>query len=843
MKKMQKMLALVLCAALLLSMAGCTKTPVETTVPTTQAPTTVPTEPPAGDVYAAAREALDNASHVTTELTVSTVMDVIGDEYSQKSVQTLTYKDLDTEEAVIVCEEELEFGVHSEDYDPEESETTAFREIWYQGSLYVEMDSTYRYQGPLEKDAALVRYAPIVLLNAELYGSVTSEVTAEGTAITFAEPTAAESWALPEEAELIEASGTALVNGDGALTEMTYTITYQHGPTKVTQTVESKPLDTPKTVTAPANPDTYTALTYVDALRLYFTTPMMLLQTDSATVSSLESMFSQAAGFLRNQSSTVNIHGRQEETIAKFETGVYVMEYSTMKSQEYDLEETFMNGKLTSVENDGLPSSTSGVSWEDIREYAAQEMVIGFGSFDFWQDATMTDMGSVLFLEITMNDNFGNTIQNSICDMLWNDPSFLIALADDYRNEELNGYISIDKYTGLPVAAGYYYEGIHTIDGTEYPLTLQYDQSFETPSKGAYMEITEEMPEEAEPENKATPLFYHVTGEDGQEMWLLGTIHVGDERTAYLPEEIYNAFAASDALALECDTEAFDEQVEEDDKLSEEVSNLYFYSGGVTIESLLPAFLEKYGTDTEDTEAADDTAVTEDTEEAEGTGEEDADTADDAEEEDPYAEAVKFMKAIGSYNMNMPHAKPYLWSSAIDNFYLRQGYQLHSDQGVEERLHDWAEELDKEIREVESSMFQIKMLTGFSNDLQLMMLADSMNSSARESWESTWELYEMWCAGDEAALREELSDEEDMTDWTEEEIAEYEKIKHLLDEYDKAVSYDRNDGMLKKAIEYLESGDVVFFAVGLAHLLNDVNGLVDGLREAGYTVELVTYAG
>jgi uncharacterized protein YbaP (TraB family) len=121
------------------------------------------------------------------------------------------------------------------------------------------------------------------------------------------------------------------------------------------------------------------------------------------------------------------------------------------------------------------------------------------------------------------------------------------------------------------------------------------------------------------------------------------------------------------------------------------------------------------------------------------------------------------------------------------------------------------------------------------------MLRETMETSARDSWESTWELYELWCAGDEAALRAELSDAVDMTDWTEEEIAEYESQKHLIEEYNKAMSYDRNDGMLKKAIEYLESGDVVFYAVGLAHLLNDVNGLVDALRNAGYTVELVTY--
>ena len=161
---------------------------------------------------------------------------------------------------------------------------------------------------------------------------------------------------------------------------------------------------------------------------------------------------------------------------------------------------------------------------------------------------------------------------------------------------------------------------------------------------------------------------------------------------------------------------------------------------------------------------------------------------------------------------------------------------------MEERLHDWAEELDKPILEVESNLFQIKMLTGFSKDLQLLMLEDAMEIHGRESWEATMELYEQWCAGDEAVLREELSDEVDMTDWTEEEIAEYEEIKHLLDEYNKAMSYDRNDGMLEKAIEYLESGEVVFYAVGLAHLLNNVNGLVDTLRDAGYTVELVTYA-
>ena len=75
---------------------------------------------------------------------------------------------------------------------------------------------------------------------------------------------------------------------------------------------------------------------------------------------------------------------------------------------------------------------------------------------------------------------------------------------------------------------------------------------------------------------------------------------------------------------------------------------------------------------------------------------------------------------------------------------------------------------------------------------------------------------------------------DDTSEMTEEELALYE-------EYNKSISTDRNAGMLEVAKEYLESGDTVFFAVGLAHLLAEDGGLVFTLREAGYTVEQVIY--
>ena len=796
MKHSTKLIALILCAAMLLSMTGCAQTPAETTAP----PTTVPAAPTAREIYDGARAELDAAGHVSLDLLITRYTTVAGDEFSEQSTQTLTYQDTGTENALIAMDESLEFSVHSADYVPgaEENTVITYQEVWSQGSAYASLEDAYRYSGAMDAESAAARYTPVVLLDAELYGSITAEETGEGICITFAEPTAGETWAVPEEAELMEAAGTALVNTDGSMEKMTYRVTYLYGTTEITLEVESQPMDTPQEAAIPADADAYTTIDCIEAVRMYASSQALMLQADSVTSSGIESMFCQAAGVVRNQSTLVNVHGLAEDTAAKFEYGVYFMDYTTGEDEEYDLEETYVDGIFTSVENDGLPTTDSSFSWEEIRGYAADEFIAGIAAPSFWQNVTGTDMGSVYFFEFTLNESFGNSLQNDTCEMLWGDPSFLLELSTAYENKELSGYLSVDKYTGLPVAAGFYYEGVHTIEGYDYPLTVQFDQSIEAPALGAYKEITDELLPEAEPESKATPLFYHVTGENGQEMWLFGTIHVGDARTVYLPQEIYDAFAASDALALECNTEAFDEQVEEDEELSEEVSSLYFYSG-ISLKAMM--------------------------------------------EEEEYDRAVMLLKATGNYNMNMPYAKPYLWSSAIDDFYMRQGYQLHRDQGVEERLMDWAETLDKEILEVESSLFQIKMLTGFSKDLQMLMLEESMENDARAYWEGTMDLYEKWCAGDEAVLREELSDAVDMTDWTEEEIAEYEENKHLVEEYNKAMSYDRNDGMLEKAIGYLESGDVIFYAVGLAHLLNDVNGLVDTLREAGYTVELVTYAG
>ena len=792
----KRMIAALLALALVFSLFGCQKAPVEEAQPTEP---TVPAPDPA-QVYSEARAALEDKAAVTLDVTRVMTTTVEDQSFVQESEQVLTYSGLDTEAPVILLEEELSYNLtlqEDTDEEAEESEekTSLYTEIYTDGTLYVELEDEAAFSGSLSAEESAARYIPVALMDAALYTELNLETAGDKTTISFEAPTAPEAWVMPEDAQMLEASGSAVIGADGAMEQMNYAITYQYGAAQICLEVESKPRAQAQTVTVPEDTQRYSPIDHIDALKLTINTENLLKDTKSVRLNKTESITSEAAGMAYENGATIELYD-ENELLTKTENRIFVSDPAS-GSVSGTTVQTYKDGSLTIEVDGGVPTTQSGVKDEDMREFCQLQLSLNVAQPSFWENVTVEDLGSTYYFEYDYTENYGNNIQNTICLLLFSDMTILNGMASNYVTEDISGYMAIDKYTGLVTASGMNYAGIHTIDGDDYLLSMQLDQGVEMPAYGVYEEITGNAQAEEEPEEKATPLFYHVTGAEGQEMWLLGTIHVGDERTAYLPQEIYDALAASDALALEMDQDAFETQLEEDEKLAEKVGRAYYYSDGSTVEEHL--------------------------------------------DEQLYASALKQMKASGNYDASAQYMKTYVWQSAIENFYLQQGHQLHSEQGVEERLTKLAKEQDKPIREIESGLFQIQMLTGWSEELQQLLLEDTLSYGAEEYWTQSYELYELWCAGDEEALRQELSEEEDLSELTEEELEQYNAHKHLFEEYDKAMSYDRNEDMLDVAIDYLESGEVIFYAVGLAHLLDNVNGLVDALREAGYSVELVTY--
>lgn len=758
---------LVWVALLALLLAGCngdqpgiTTAPTTTTVPTTTAPL-------ASDVYADAVSAI--GENITATVSVESTMTVGNSQFPTSTEMTVTYLGLGSDQLSARVNKAVTYGEYTAEISELYQSGTAYATIWES-----------RFSQEMTREDFLSRHLPAVLLDAQLYKTV----TIEGDTIRFTEATALEAWL---EGELVSASGTATLK-DGVLASSTYTATYRVGSSEHSITVKQTLAPAASTVATAINSEDYTAVESIDAIVLLEQAYGYLWSATDVSVRSVDRIISHAAGYTLNIQRNIHTWSGENAPMIQVEQDISDMNYTTNASSSSNILEVFRDGKYTITQDDGRPTGNSAVTLPMIENYYREMLTEHIIDPEYMLTAKLNPVSGAYLAEFTLKDDFGDASCADICSTIFGDPNLLKNYASGYKNKELTYYLAVDQYTGLPTALGYYYEGIHTIDGQECPLIQQVDYYIDAASLDAYEEITEEPSPDKENEG-ATPLLYHVTGEDGQEMWLFGTIHVGDSRTGSLPQELYDAFAASKALAIECNSDAFEEQLEEDEALSAKVSAAYFYSDG-------------------------------------------SGAKDHIADETLYEDAVNMMKASGNYHANVPYMKPSIWDSSLDNFYLRLGYHLTSDKGLESRLLPLAEEQGKPIWEVESSLFQIEMMTGYSDALQEDLLKGNVYADPMEYWESVDELYALWCAGDEAALIEKLRD--DTSELTEEELKLYE-------EYNTAMMTDRNAGMLEVAKQYLESGDTVFYAVGLAHLLDENNGLVFTLRDAGYTVTLVEY--
>ncbi|MBP3728742.1 MAG: TraB/GumN family protein, partial [Lachnospiraceae bacterium] len=171
----------------------------------------------------------------------------------------------------------------------------------------------------------------------------------------------------------------------------------------------------------------------------------------------------------------------------------------------------------------------------------------------------------------------------------------------------------------------------------------------------------------------------------------------------------------------------------------------------------------------------------------------------------------------------------------LEQVMLPLGRSQSYERGVDNQLVELAKQNEIPVWDVEDYAEHLTLLANFSEELQRLILKETLQSGRYSSNLASAEMFELWCRGDEEeifrAIEEETKEEEDIT----------EEEKALTEEYNEAMMLKRNAQMLEKAKEYMASGQRVFFAVGLAHLTGE-KGLVEGLKAAGYSLNQVKYA-
>ena len=274
----------------------------------------------------------------------------------------------------------------------------------------------------------------------------------------------------------------------------------------------------------------------------------------------------------------------------------------------------------------------------------------------------------------------------------------------------------------------------------------------------------------------STPLLYRVTNDAGHEIYLFGTIHVGNDALYPLPDQVLNAFDQSDVLAVEIDLLY---EMENPAELLKYGMDIYYTDGG-TAEAVLGADLVDAAADTLDMDR-------------------------------------RLLNAM----------KPYGILSLLEEKSVADAL-LSTDLGADLFLLRRARETGKAVRALETVAEQYTLLHSMSDALygyQIEMYARYPQQAAL----STLMLLNAWKMGDRAALCRMLEADSDVSMLPESLAQEYLAFNEKM-------YGERDDRFTLLAEEMLLKGEKVFFAVGAAHVAGE-NGIADQLEEKGYTVE------
>lgn len=304
-----------------------------------------------------------------------------------------------------------------------------------------------------------------------------------------------------------------------------------------------------------------------------------------------------------------------------------------------------------------------------------------------------------------------------------------------------------------------------------------------TPSKESSEPQSKPQSSENSAENEEiTPAVWKVTDENGNYIYMMGSIHAADEAVNNMPDYFENAFKECTALAVEADVTS----VTSDTSQAVDMAQKMIYTDGTTIKDHISA--------------------------------------------DTYQKAVKVLTDNNMYTALYDYYMPFAWTSLMDNIVISKS-GLDVNLGVDSVLTKRAKKENKKVLEVESIDFQLDLFKSFSDETQELLLKSYTDDGViEEQAKAVNELYDKWKKG--TITEEDVSDDIDESSLTDKE-------KQMLDEYNKKMLDDRNINMADKAEEYMQGSDTVMFVVGAAHFQGE-KGVLQLMKDKGCTVTQIT---
>jgi len=185
-----------------------------------------------------------------------------------------------------------------------------------------------------------------------------------------------------------------------------------------------------------------------------------------------------------------------------------------------------------------------------------------------------------------------------------------------------------------------------------------------------------------------------------------------------------------------------------------------------------------------------------------------------------YRLAAEKLKAIGLTIDTFKKFKPWMLAMTVQSFQLiKMGFQ--AEYGIDFYFSKKAEEVKKEILELEGFEFQVNLLNSFSVKEQEDFLFSSLVESDKLEKEID-KIVNAWLFGNAKQLEEVFLDS----------VKKYPELEGV----NKRFLDDRNVKMVEKIVQFIKEGKKCFVIVGAAHMVGK-KGVVQLLKDMGYNVE------
>lgn len=362
--------------------------------------------------------------------------------------------------------------------------TVEFESSYVNGNAYLSADDK-QFHSPMSPDDFLTCKTPAVLLDPALYKNIHISSGESGYTVCFSGATVPEKWAVPENAKLISAAGTAFLDESLRLVESKYSLTYSLNDI-YTRIVVASTIDyAGKAFTVPIRSDS-TSVDNLDSIWLLEIACGYTMQADTVLSKINENILCQAYGDTRTQSTRVNMNAIGTNCVTSIRINTTLSnsgkaDAATEKAQWIQ----YRDGKYQQSVDGGVPVEQAGISSDMMKAYCRDYFLSTLIQSKFITAATRTESQNTYRFEYTASESFAHQLCQSASQILYQDPTLLFTVSEGFTVESAVAFLEVDKHTALPVSSGISCTISHIVGGFPYQLQYSITQEYDLPSAAA----------------------------------------------------------------------------------------------------------------------------------------------------------------------------------------------------------------------------------------------------------------------------------------------------------------------------------------------------------------------